>query len=122
MHNHGTAVLDRPEAAPMCPVITGGCWFEAEDRPLTLRMELPLSAALMVAALYGENTMLGPRDLASDEDVWGQVATIVVQDGLNAIERAAQKLASQERRGTVTAPEWLAFCRRRVAEVTGGAA
>jgi len=121
MHNHGTAVLDRPEAAPTSPVITAGTWFEAGGRPLTLRMELPLSAELMVAALYSDETIQAD-DLLTAEDVWGQVACILTDKGMAELEQLAAMLPRQEKRGRLDAPDWLAFVRQRVAEVTGGAA
>jgi hypothetical protein len=121
MHNHGTAVLDRPEAAPTSPAIGAGTWFERYDRPLTLRMELPLSAELMVAALYADDTIT-PDDLLTAEDVWGHAACALVEKGTAELEQLAAILPRQEKSGRLDAPEWLAFVRQRVAEVTGGAA
>jgi hypothetical protein len=51
--------------------------------------------------------------------VWGFAAAAIVQDGLNAIERRAAEIQAAAARGTVANPDWLALCRRRVAEVTG---
>ncbi len=111
---------DAPDAVtPASPLITAGRWFEADGRPYIARMELPLSAEEMVAALYGEHPRLMPADLEADEGVWANAALVVVQDGLREIERIAVRIRQQERSPELAAPEWLAFCRRRVAEVTG---
>src|SRR6266566_656207 len=104
---------------PASPVITADRWFDADGRPYIARMELPLSAEEMVAALYGEHARLIPADLEADEDVWAHAALVVVQDGLHEIERIAAKIRKQKQSPTLAVPEWLAFCRRRVAEVTG---
>ncbi len=40
---------------------------------------------------------------------------------MNAIERRAVEIQAAEEQGTLANPGWLALCRRRVAEVTGGA-
>ncbi len=48
--------------------------FDGEGRPCVVRMELPLSAGEMVAALYGEHERPAPADLETDGDVWGQIA------------------------------------------------
>jgi hypothetical protein len=85
-------------------------------------MHLPVSAEVMAAALYAEKSCLRRADLAADEDVWGQVALAVVQDGLIALGVLAYELRSREKRGTVREPGWLAFCRQRVSDVLGGAA
>jgi hypothetical protein len=123
MHNHGTALLDHREAARLSPVIGDGGWFERACLPVTMRIELPLSAELMVAALYSDKTGLNPDDLVTSEDVWGYAAIILAQEGMRAIERQAADIHDRELRGSrQTTPEWLAFLRRRVAEVTGGAA
>jgi hypothetical protein len=117
----GVAVPDRPDAARSCPVVTAGSgYFEGEGRPHVVRMELPLSASEMVAALYGEHERLMPADLEADGDVWGQIAMVVVQDGLPVIWQLAGLIGAQERCHALAAPGWLALCRRRVAEVTAG--
>jgi hypothetical protein len=51
--------------------------------------------------------------------VWAFAALTIVQDGLNAIQRRADDILLAAARGTLAKPEWLALCRRRVAEVTG---
>lgn len=104
---------------PASPLITGGRWFDADGRPYLLRMELPVSAGEMVAALYGEYSRLLPADLATDESVWASVAISVVHEGLHNIVRLADEIRKQERASELVTPEWLAFCRRRVAEVAG---
>jgi hypothetical protein len=102
---------------PASPVITAGRWFEADGRPYLARMAL--SAEEMVAALYGEHARLMPADLEADESVWANVALVVVQDGLCEIGRIAATIRTQEQSRELAVPEWLAFCQRRVAEVTG---
>jgi hypothetical protein len=110
----------RPETGRASPVLTGGSLFEGEGRPHVLQMELPLSAEEMVAALYGEHKILQDVDLATDEEVWAHTALVVVQDGLTAVEHLADEILVQEHRRTLAAPQWLALCRRRVAELTAG--
>jgi len=103
------------------PFLTAGSGlFDGEGRPLVVRMEVPLSAREMVAALYGEHERLTQADLGTDQDVWRYVAVVVAQDGLHAIEQLTDAIGEQERCGSLVAPEWLAWCRRRVAEVTAG--
>lgn len=101
------------------PSLAGRQCFETQGRPCVLRMEVPIAAGEMVAALYGEHGRLHQRDLQDDEDIWVNVALVLVQDGLPQVERLADGLIEQERAGTLAAPGWLARCRRRVAEVIG---
>jgi hypothetical protein len=108
------------------PDVTAGDWFESCGRPLTLRMALPLSAELVVAALYATPGLVTVEDLADDDDLWGLVALAVVQHGLKAIEKTRDDIADAEQRGRMHhrgghRPGWLETCRRRVAEVTGAA-
>jgi hypothetical protein len=121
MQDNGTAVLDRREAGPVSPVITGeDGWLgdDGRDQPLVLRLRLPISAHELAAALYSDDGLC-PGDLAADQSVWGFAAVAIIQDGLNAIQRRAEEIAVAEMRGTLVNPAWLATCRRRVAEVTG---
>lgn len=97
-------------------------WLEEEGRPHVVRIDLPLSTEEMVAALYGDRERLTPVDLGSDEDVWGQIALVVIQDGLTVVDQRAALIDAQESHRTLTAPEWLTLCRRRVDEVTEGTA
>lgn len=101
------------------PLLAGPRCFEARGRPCVLRMEVPIAAGEMVAALYGEHGRLHQRDLEDDEDIWMHAAVVLVQDGLAQVEQLADRLIEQERAGTLAAPDWLARCRRRVAEVIG---
>ena len=84
--------------------------FDGEGRPLVMRLEVPLSAGEMVAALYGEHERLTQADLGTDQDVWRYVAVVVAQDGMHAIEQPADVITEQERCGSLAAPEWLAWC------------
>lgn len=106
-------------ATPTSPLLAGPPWYDALGRSCILRMEVPLTAGEMVAALYGEHHRLHERDLEDDIDVWMRVAVVVVQDGADRVEQLADQLADQEQAGTLAAPDWLAICRRRVAEVIG---
>jgi hypothetical protein len=115
---HVEAVRE-PDTAPVSPLFTGGRWFDAVGLPCLLRMELPVATEGMVAALYREYARLLDTDLATDEDVWGRIAVVVVQDGLSKIWRTADEIRAQEQSGTLDAPDWLAFCRHRVAAVVG---
>lgn len=117
-----TGGQDRPGGPHGSHVPTVNSWlFDGEGRPHLVRIELPLSAEEMVAALYGEHEHLMPADLDTDEEVWEHVAVAVVQDGLNVIEQLAGMIDAQESCRSLTAPEWLALCRQRVAEATAAA-
>ena len=116
-------MADRPGVTRASPVLTAGSgYFDGEGRPHVVRMELPLSAGEMVAALYGEHGRLAAEDLETDGEVWGQIAMVVVQDGLHQVWELADLIDAQEPRHALAAPRWLALCRRRVAEVTAGTA
>jgi hypothetical protein len=122
----------RPQVAgaaePDCPgadlagivFATGSGLFDQEGRPHVVRMELPLSAREMVAALYGEHDRLTPADLDTDEQLWGHIAVVAAQEGLPAIWRLAGVIDAAEPCRVLAAPGWLAWCRKRVAEVTAG--
>ena len=70
-------------AAVAGPVLAAGSGlFDGEGRPLVVRLEVPLSAGEMVAALYGEHEHLMPADLDTDEEMWEHIAVVIVQDGL----------------------------------------
>jgi hypothetical protein len=119
----GTVPPDRSGATVAGPLLTARSGlFDREGRPLVVRLEVPVSAEEMVVALYGEHERLTQADLGTDQDVWRYVAVVVAQDGMHAIEQLADAIAEQERCRTLAAPEWLARCRRRVAEVTAAAA
>jgi hypothetical protein len=92
--------------------------FDADDRPLVVRAEVPLSAWEMVAALYREYECLAQADLSTDEDVWRHVTIVVARDGQNSIEQLTDMVAEQERCHILAAPDWLAWCRQRVADMT----
>lgn len=111
-----TAAEGQP--TPTSPLVAGN-WFETDGRPCLLRMEVPVAAREMVAALYGEYKRLFPIDLQEDDDVWTHVAVVLYQPGLDQIEKLTDTLLEQEQAGTLAAPDWLAHCRRRVAKVIG---
>jgi hypothetical protein len=111
----------KPTAAS--PVIIGPGWFDDHDRadysprPITLRMELPVSAELMAAALYFEGQDRRSDGLApASGRVWGRVALVIVQDGLNAAEGYKRAIRDLEQHDMIRVPERLALCRQRVSE------
>jgi hypothetical protein len=110
------------EPALASELITSPVWFDDHDpedlspRPFALRMELPVSAELMTAALYSYGK--GPYVLDAD-CVWGLVAVVIVQDGLNAVDDYVHVIRDEEEYGTVRHPEFLALCRQIVSRVTG---
>jgi hypothetical protein len=105
------------------PVLQAGpSWFEYQgaDSPHLLRMHLPVSAEEMAAALYRDRA--GWRDethFAHDRHVWEHAALVIVQDGLAAVQQIAAGIRDQEPRGALADPDWLAYCRQRVTQVTG---
>jgi hypothetical protein len=117
----GAAEPDCPGAVLAGTVFTAGSGlFDREGRPHVVRIELPLSAGEMEAALYGEYDRLTPADLNTDEEVWGHIAVVIVQDGFHALWQLAESIDAQEPCRALAAPGWLALCRKRVAEVTAG--
>jgi hypothetical protein len=83
------AVPNRPGTAIAGPVPEAGSGlFDGEGRPLVVRLEVPLPAGEMVAALYGEHERLPKADFPTDQDVWRYVAVVVAQ-GWHACDRAA---------------------------------
>ncbi len=110
--------------ASVGPVLRPGpSWFEYQgaDSPHLLRMHLPVSAEEMTAALYRDRE-LGWRDethFAIGRHVWEHVALVIVQDGLAAVQQVAAEIRDQEPLGALADPDWLAYCRQRVTEVTG---
>jgi len=109
-HAHSHA-LDRAGALP---VIRGPRWFGPDTGPLLLRIEVPVMPSLMVAALYGAAQ---PDEIDSDEELCGTVAVNLLIAGLPALEARAARLRTDEERGTVESPAFLARCRERVAEL-----
>jgi hypothetical protein len=107
-----------PALASVGPVLRPGpSWFEYQgaDSPHLLRMHLPVSAEEMAAALYRDRESW--RDDAYFEvgrHVWEHVALVIVEDGLAAVQQIAAGIRDQE-----ADPDWLAYCRQRVTEVTG---
>jgi hypothetical protein len=58
----------------------------------------------VVAALYGEHERPAPADLETDGDVWGQIALVVVQDGLHEVWELADVIGAQEPCHALAAP------------------
>lgn len=121
--NPVTAKQERhPAPVSKSPVLTGGSsWFEfeGEGMPHLLRMDLPVSADEMIAALYRDRAVLHGTDLGADCHVWEHAALVVALDGLNSIQDTVGEIRAQEQHGKLAAPEWLTLCRQRVADVTG---
>lgn len=88
--------------------------FETIGAPVaTLRVDLPLTAEELVAALFDSGA--DPVDLADDEWVRAQVLIVLLTDGLPSVQERAkhlEELPAADRR-------LLAFCRRRVADAFG---
>lgn len=82
-------------------------------------MALPVSTVDMVAALYRDRSRLREADLAGDEEIWSTIAIVIVQDGLYQIWCTANQICRQEQATTLEAPDWLSYCRSRVAAVVG---
>lgn len=63
--------------------------------------------------------------MADDGELWGFIAQVIERDGTGFLEDVAKSLPvmKRTRRLPVAAgasgPEWLAFCRRRIATLTG---
>lgn len=89
-------------------------WFGRDHKPFVLRVEQSLTFEVMVAALYG---VAEPEDIASAEDLCGCVAVTLVIEGLPGLEARALKLRTDEERGAVESPDFLALCRQRVASL-----
>jgi hypothetical protein len=103
-------------AGLVSPLIAGPEFSECDGAEGgVLRMELPLSQAEMVAALY-DAAGVSCCDLATTGDLWREVAVTVACSGLGAVGDRAAELADP---GNVAAPDWLRFCRERVAATLG---
>lgn len=107
-----------PGMVAVSPVIGDGC-FNAPERPFLVRTEVPVTAEMLVAAIYGEREDLFDFDIADDDDLWEAIAFALVMEGFRRIEERALAIRSEHRSGTVAAPEWLRLCRRRVADIIG---
>lgn len=116
---------DTRAAARMMPgvvaassVIGDGC-FNAPERSFLVRTEVPVTAEMLVAAVYGEREDLFDFDIADDDDLWEGIAFALVMEGFRRIEERALAIREELRSGTLAAPEWLRLCRRRVADIIG---
>ena len=99
-------------AAVPLPVIAGARWFGPQVRPFVLRVEVPLTAEAMVAALYG---VVRPDEISTAQELCGSVAVTLLLEGLPGVESRAIRLAEKEQCGAVESPGFLALCRQRVA-------
>ncbi len=91
-------------------VIGGPKWFDSENGALVVLVAVPLTAELLVAALYG---VAEAGDIATDEDLRGSAAVTLAIEGLAALEARARKIRMDEERGMIESPEFLAHCRQR---------
>ena len=98
------------------PVIGEGC-FNAPERSFLVRTDVPVTAEMLVAALYGEREDLLDFDIAEDEDLWESIAFALVMEGFRRIEERALAIREEQASGTLADPEWLRLCRRRVADI-----
>jgi hypothetical protein len=94
------------------PVIRGARWFGQEHGPYVLRVELRLTLDEMVAGLYG---VAETGDIGSTEDLCGSVVVTLLAEGLTVLQERVAKIRVDEQDGTIQAPEYLEYCRRRVA-------
>jgi hypothetical protein len=85
------------------------------ETTVRLRVELPLTADEMAAALYYEPQLVAD-DLVHDQDVRDALVLAVATEGLVAIRQRVSQLRDDITAGTVDAG-WLAVCRRRLADV-----
>jgi hypothetical protein len=102
------------------PVVGDGC-FNAPERPYVLSADVPMTAEMLVAAVYGARDDLFDFDIADDDDLWESITFALVMEGFYRLEERALKIREEQRSGTLAAPEWLALCRRRVADIISDA-
>lgn len=108
-----------PGMVATSPVVGDGC-FNAPERPFLVRTDVPVTAEMLVAAIYGERDDLFDFDIADDDGLWESIAFALVMEGFRRIEERALAIRAQLRSGTLADPEWLRRCRRRVADLIGG--
>lgn len=114
----GARSADRmmPGMVAISPVIGDGC-FNAPERPFLVRADVPVTAEMMVAAIYGERGDLFVFDIADDDDLWEGITFALVVEGFRRIEERALAIREEQGSGALAAPEWLQLCRRRVADI-----
>lgn len=116
----------RPDAREMSgaiaagPVIGDGC-FNAPERAYVLRADVPVTAEMLVAAVYAAREDLFDFDIADDDDLWESITFALVMEGFYRLEERALEIREEQRSGTLAAPEWLELCRRRVADIISDA-
>jgi hypothetical protein len=64
-----------------------------------VRIEVPLSAEIMVAALFAAGLFVTAQDVTDDSELFGLIAQVVERDGTASLEAAAKKLPALERSG-----------------------
>lgn len=105
-----------PGVVAASPVIGDGC-FNAPERPFLVRTDVPVTAEMLVAAVYGELEDLKDFDIADDDDLWEGIAFALVMEGFRRIEERALAIRGEQASGTLADPDWLRLCRRRVADI-----
>lgn len=107
-----------PGVVAASPVVGDGC-FNAPERSYLVRTDVPVTAEMLVAAIYGEREDLFDFDIAGDADLWEGIAFALAMEGFRRIEDRALAIREELRSGTLADPEWLRLCRRRVADAIG---
>jgi hypothetical protein len=92
-------------------VFRGGRTFEESGRPHVLRLEVPVSAEEMVAALYTLREHADFFCLEPGKEVWRNAAMVIVRDGLGAVESLADETLVHSARNMEHHGEWLEVCR-----------
>jgi hypothetical protein len=114
-----------PGCAAIGPVIDQH-WFEPRGAGACLvRLEVPLSPEMMTAALFAAG-QYGADEMSGDGELWGFIAQVLARDGTEFLADVAKNLPVIERNGSLPATasgtpgaDWLAFCRHRIAQLTG---
>lgn len=104
-------MISENDPARLLPVIAGSQWFDTDNRPFVLRVEYPLTAEEMVAALYGA---ADPDDITTDDDLCGTIAVTLSLEGLPGLTDRARTIRHQELHGAIDSATFLATCRARV--------
>lgn len=90
------------------------------EAPWILRTGLAVTAEMIITVLYCDRT-LNETELADDCSVWMHAAIELTARGTERTGTLARLIREREDDGTLTDPEGLAFCRRRVAGILGPA-
>ena len=126
MTNDRSAISAVASGCAVAGPVVDKSWFGSRRAGACfVRTEVPLSAEMMVAALYCAGYFITAEDVIDDGELWGFIAQVVAQEGTGFLEDAVENLPVLERTGRLPPPrggsgaEWLAFCRRRIAALMG---